>query len=216
MGAPYWADHLDRFLEIVYSRDLWNMADVFSFAVCGTKMPENYHDVNYEEAEAVRQREKDKKKKDKERKKEAISVHLLQEEHKAKKENSSRRPSVEVRQRSRSEHHYAGNDSQGEFVARSEGEGAEGGMSRQHTGAFLGQTHAEGRRGLGPGGLNPYVVLQDMPACMRMAFEDQDVDMLKSIAHGYVKEVDIELFWRKMHQAEDAGLWEGNSKTLAE
>ena len=87
-------------------------------------------------------------------------------------------------------------------------------MERQRTGAFLGQTHAEGRRGLGPGGLNPYVVLMDMPACMKKAFEEQDMDLLKAIAQGYHKDVDKELFWRKMHQAEDAGLWEGHSEDL--
>ena len=59
-----------------------------------------------------------------------------------------------------------------------------------------------------------HVVLQDMPVCMRQAFEDEDMDLLKAIAQGYHKDVDSTLFWRKMHQAEDAGLWDGHNKEL--
>jgi len=48
---------------------------------------------------------------------------------------------------------------------------------------------------------SPYIVLQDMPFGRRHA-------------KGYAKEVDSELFSRKMQRAEDTGLWEGNCKKL--
>jgi len=64
------------------------------------------------------------------------------------------------------------------------------------------------RRELGPGGLNPMLVLSEMPDSMRIAFEKQDLDMLKAVEHGHDKKVNKEKFWIWMHQAEDAGLWE--------
>lgn len=51
----------------------WNSNDVetISFAVCGSNMPENYHDLNFEDGEVMREKERRKsiKHEEKERRK---------------------------------------------------------------------------------------------------------------------------------------------------
>ena len=66
------------------------------------------------------------------------------------------------------------------------------------------------RRGLGPGGLNPYLILSEMPESMRVSFEKHDMSMLRQIEKGSDKKVAKEKFRIWIHKAEDAGLWESN------
>lgn len=62
---------------------------------------------------------------------------------------------------------------------------------------------AEQRAAVGPGGLNPYEVLEVLPGPMRAAFEQQDVPAL----HKAVAEMAPEDARRFMKMAVDSGLW---------
>lgn len=65
---------------------------------------------------------------------------------------------------------------------------------------------------VGPGGLNPFKVLKQLPAPMRKAFEQQDIPAL----HKAIAELDPKdaKYWMK--QCVDSGLWVANDPTIFE
>jgi len=105
IGAEWWKERIDAFNELVYSRDLWSIMDVFHFAVCGANIPENYYDLNYEDAEEVRARKKERK----EAKEKMRRTSMLAEESERTIENKDkRRGSIErkAKKKKRGENNY--------------------------------------------------------------------------------------------------------------
>ena len=197
MGSDYWGSHIESLNELVYGRDLWNMMDVFNFAICGTSMPENYHDLNFEDAEEVKARRKTKL-----INKEAEKVSLKEAERLLSNEQSN-------------------NERSGVFERRKKRKKKRGEENYQylHYGIattlhmqFVKGTDAS-RMGPGPGGLNPYLILSEMPESMRVAFEKHDMTMLRQLESGSDKKVDKVKFKIWINKAEDAGLWVSNRES---
>lgn len=63
---------------------------------------------------------------------------------------------------------------------------------------------------LGPGGLNPLVVLRELPQSMRTAFESQDMDQLQQVL-ARMDPVEAK-YW--MRQCVDSGLWVSKDPTI--
>src|SRR5437868_6879681 len=56
---------------------------------------------------------------------------------------------------------------------------------------------------VGPGGLNPYEVLERLPEALRAAFEEQDTEALQAVIAGMSRK--DAAYWMK--QCVDSGLW---------
>ncbi|GMI14826.1 hypothetical protein TrLO_g293 [Triparma laevis f. longispina] len=216
LGEEYWGKRIEGYDDLIYSRDLWCMSDLYSFAVCGSNMPENYHDLNFEDGEVMREKERRKsiKHEEKERRK------SIRKEEKEKKDvEKARRQSLKVlentllgagenpdkenhRKNSKGERKKKRGEDNYSYEVRPQDSELSGMMSPQ----------VQHRSIVGPGGLHPEAVLSSMPGMMRRAFQDQDVDMLKALEKGGDKNVGEREFWYWVHQAEDAGLWEPSGK----
>ena len=193
-SSQYWSTHIEHYDDLIYSRDLWNMTDMFTFAICSAPMPPNYHDLNFEDAESLVQRERRKteKKEEKSRRKSERAIRKLEgekaEEKRASSMGAGRKGSMGERRKKRGGENY-------QYQHYAAGvtvlPGTVGG------GAF---SPVAQKRGLGPGGLNPMLVLSEMPDSMRIAFEKNDMDMLHAVETGHDKKVNKEKFWIWMHQ----------------
>ena len=186
MGKEYWDKHIEGLNELVYGRDLWNIMDLYYFAVCGVAVPENYHDLNFEDVEEIRARKKSKL-----AIREAEKMLVNNAAHDEKSQGAEKSTMRRKRKKKRGEEnyqyfHYGTNTSLNMHFIKDNGK----------------------RLPLGPGGLNPYLVLAEMPDSMRVAFEKHDMTMLRQLESGSDKKVTKEKFRIWIHKAEDAGLWE--------
>ena len=184
MGMEYWNIHVASFKNLLQARDLWCIFDVYSFGICGNKIPDGYHDLNYEEAHIIRRRAK-------------------KAAHDIEKAEKRRKSSIKAKEKRRAnEEHY--------HNAHMENK------NKAHIRNSADITIVEidfGRKTkprLGPGGLDPTIVLAQMPEIMKDAFVQKKLGDLRMIAEGRDKTISKEDFWLYMQAAEDAGLWEPN------